>query len=218
MEKLQDIDVDYLFKRLKGAIDLQFKTAYDLDLNALRHRATLWIPGFTGWELVQATGYIGNPVPDNRSVTGRRFSVRYGIIGRAWRLRATQYNWDVNNESRALVRHWGLTLQEARKQGDQHVSLMAFVIPSNETDGDPLGVVYLEADGTNALMPSQGVDDLVKRQAGDSAGRRFADIQADSEIWQPVLHGDHAKHLIGALINLRRAFNWDLKVIAADGR
>jgi hypothetical protein len=207
-----------LFTQLKKAIDLRLKDKYNLDLNAIRHRATLWVPGLPGWELVQASKYIGHPEPENRLVVGRRFSVRYGIIGRAWRLRTTQYNWDVNNKFNALVRHWGLTLREARKQGDQHISLMAFVVPNNEIDGDPLGVVYLEATGTNALMPGRATADLELRVENDPDGRRLADVEADTEIWQPILEGDAAKHLTGALINLRRAFNWDLKIVPSDGR
>jgi hypothetical protein len=48
------------------------------------------------------------------SGVGRRFSVRYGIIGRAWRLNQHQGEGDARAESKEdLVRYWGMTQEEA---------------------------------------------------------------------------------------------------------
>jgi hypothetical protein len=217
LEKLNSADVEDLFARFKGEIDKQIEKSFAVDLKAVPHRGTLWVPGFTGSELVQAARYYGT-IPDSRPVIGRRFSVRYGIIGRAFRLRATQYNWDVSNEANALIRHWGLTRGEARKQGSQHNSLLAFVIENHEPDSDPLAVIYLEAAGTNRFMPGKQIPELKSRVNGDPNGRWTADKLAHDMIWQPLLDSKAADPLIGALMNLRRAFNWDLKIISADGR
>lgn len=217
LDKLEGADVDSLFLQLKTNIDAKFKEV-GIDLANLTHRATLWVPGFTGDELVQAARYRGHPAPPNRPVIGRRFSARYGIIGRAFRLRTSQYNWDVSNEANALVRNWGLTREEARKQGDQHNSLMAFVIPSPEQDKDPLGVVYLEADGTNKLLPAKPIAELEKRVASDTDGRLAADKFAQDMIWQPLWDENKVGALAAALINLRRALDWDFKVSPGDGR
>ena len=217
LEKLNSADVDDLFVRFKSEFDKQVKSAFGVDLQAVAHRATLWVPGFTGAELVQATRYLG-AVEDPRPVVGRRFSVRYGIIGRAWRLRGTQYNWDVSNEGNTLIRHWGLTRGEARKQGTAHNSLLAFVIPSYVPEGDPLGVIYVEAAGTNQFMPGKPVEELSTRIPDDPDRRWAADKLAEDMIWKPLWDQKAVDPLVGALMNLRRAFNWDLKIISADGR
>jgi hypothetical protein len=58
IEKLDGADVEGLFIQLKTAMDERFK-ALGVDLAALPHRATLYVPGFTGDELVHATNIVG---------------------------------------------------------------------------------------------------------------------------------------------------------------
>jgi hypothetical protein len=216
LDKLELTDVDGLFVSVKQDLDAQF-SAIGIDLRNIKHRATLWVPGFIGNELVQAARYVGNMPPSTRPVIGRRFSVRYGIIGRAWRLGATQYNWDVNNKANALIRQWGLTRGEAGAQGIRDSSLMAFVIANSERNTDPLGVVYLEAEGINVLLPKQ-IPELEKRIPGDPNGRRIADKDADELIWQPLWDTHNLDLLVRSLRRLRSAFSWDSKVAPYDGR
>lgn len=216
LDKLEYADMEELFSTFKDELDAQFGIA-GINLSTIPHRATLWVPGFTGDELVQATSYLGTKPPSTRPVIGRRFSARYGIIGRAWRLRTTLYNWDVNNRSNGLIRYWGLTKREAVAQGDRHHSLMAFVIGSAEKDSEPLGVIYLEAEGINVLL-SKPVAELEKALAGDPNGRTVADKDADEIIWQPLWKNRKVAPLVRALRKLRMAFNWDKKVNLNDGR
>jgi hypothetical protein len=209
-------DLPALFARLKAEIDKQIHGAFGVDLSSRNHRATLYVPGFAGQELVQATDYIPAG-KDSRKVIGRRFSVRYGIIGRTFRLRSAMYNWEVHNRGNALVRHWGLTRTEAFKQGSGTTSLMAFPIPPDVTD-EPVGVVYLEVEGINELMPNIPTQDLDQRVPNDPEGRLEADRLVNDEIWMPIWQANLANPVFEALKGMRAEFSWNNPLRAEDGR
>jgi hypothetical protein len=149
---LRSSGVERLFRQVMQNIEQQF-TYLEVKLHdPIHYRATLYVPGFVGEDLVQATRYFGNwNLKDEITVVGRRFSVRYGIIGKAWRLRSCQYNPNVHNENKNLIRDWGFTETEATpfqlSPGNSNVpraSLMAFVL-TDLGNAPPLGVIYLEA-------------------------------------------------------------------------
>jgi hypothetical protein len=215
-EKSKKFDLDSLFGRLKLELDKQFLKEFNVDLTNTRHRATLYVPGMTDEQLVQATKYLPTPNPE-KPVVGRRFSVRYGIIGRAFRQRIALYNWKVDNYRNRLVRIWGLTRSEAYKQGGTATSLMALPIPPNEI-ADPLGIIYLEAHGENILMPSETVADLERDVSGDSNARLTADKLAHDRIWEPLWSANLVQPLYEALEAMKRELTWDTPLVGRDGQ
>jgi hypothetical protein len=215
-EKSKKFDLDGLFARLKLELDKQFLKEFDVDLTKIAHRATLYVPGMTDEQLVQATKYLPAPNPE-RPVVGRRFSVRYGIIGRAFRQRIALYNWKVDNSRNRLVRLWGLTRSEAYKQGGNATSLMALPIPPNENT-DPLGIIYLEAHGENLLMPGEAVATLEREVAADPNGRLTADKIAHDRIWGPLWAANLVQPLYEALEALKNELTWDTPLVGRDGQ
>lgn len=217
-EKSKNLDLDALFARLKLELDKQFLKEFNVDLNKISHRATLYVPGIPDEQLVQATKYLPTPTTNpDRPVVGRRFSVRYGIIGRAFRQRIALYNWKVDNVRNGLVRQWGLTLSEAYKQGGSATSLMALPIPPDES-ADPLGIIYIEAHGENRLMPSEPVVNLEREVAADSNGRLTADKLAHDRIWEPLWAANLVQPLHEKLDAMKRELTWDIPLVGRDGQ
>jgi hypothetical protein len=217
-EKSKKFDLDSLFARLKLELDKQFLGELNVDLTKISHRATLYVPGMTDEQLVQATTYLPRQTANaGRVVVGRRFSVRYGIIGRAFRQRIVLYNWKVDSSRNQLVRLWGLTRSEAYKQGGSATSLMALPIPPDENT-DPLGVIFLEAHGENSLMPGEAVADLEKEVAADPNGRLAADRLAQDRIWGPLWSAGLVQPLYEALDAMKRELTWDTPLVGRDGQ
>lgn len=217
-DKSARFDLDGLFVRLKVELDKKLKDQFGVDMAGIQHRATLYVPGMTDEQLVQATKYLPPPTQNaERKVVGRRFSVRYGIIGRTYRQRTALYNWQVDNSHNQLVRDWGLTRGEAYKQGARATSLMAFPIPP-DLNGDPLGVVFLQADGVNVLMPGKQISDLEQEIANDANGRSEADKLAHDMIWGPLWDARLVQPLYETLQAMKAELTWDTPLQEQDGQ
>ena len=194
-----------------------------VNLGQVEYRATLYVPGFVGQELIQATRYAGNwlaKLGDER-VVGRRFSVRYGIIGKAWRLQASQYFPSVDNNEKSLLREWGFTQDEITPNvagANPKGSLIAFSI-NDVGNAPPLGIIYLEASGPDKFHPanlagrSLSANDLV----GDQSGLTTADKFADDEIWKKLPPGP-IQRLKAQLIRLQVQLRWNDKIHDGVGR
>lgn len=218
LKKSAKFDLEGLFARLKLEIDKKLKSEFNADMAKIPHRATLYVPGMTDEQLVQATKYLPPPAHDpDRKVVGRRFSVRYGIIGRTFRQRTALYNWQVDNTDNRLVRDWGLTRKEAYKQGGEATSLMAFPIPP-DIDVEPLGVVYVEAKGVNRLMPTKSASELQQVIANDPNGRVEADRLAYEQIWKPLWDDQLIQPLYDALDAMKRELTWDSPLTGQEGQ
>ena len=215
-DKSEKFDLEGLFARLKIEIDQQIKKAFAVDMKNIQHRSTMYVPSFTGEQLVQVTKYAPPYIPE-KPVVGRHFSARYRIIGRAFRLRTALYNWDVNNKQNNLVRLWGLTRAEAYKQGGRATSLMAFPIPPDQSS-EPLAIVYLEASGTNQLMPGHSLEDLAASTPNDPDGRSQADVLANDRVWKPLWDDKLVQPLYEALLAMKAEFNWDVPLQGRDGQ
>ena len=224
-EQLARADMGKLFAILKEDIDERIRAVSGVDMRDVPHRATLFVPGFTDDELVQAAGYLGSPgklargqaapPPDKRKVIGRRFSVRFGIIGRAWRLRMAQYNPKVSNDFQALVRFWGLTQLESFKLSKGDASLLAIVVTDGGVNDEPLGIVYYEATGLNRMFPRETVADLTA-DAGRPDGATKGDALAQQEITAALEGAKRLKEIREQLQSLRRLFDWNLRLKDPD--
>lgn len=80
--------------------------------------------------------------PDGRA-RGRTFSIRFGIIGRAWRKQESQLEEEVSSDRKMLVHEWGMTAQEADVAQRRAADLMCVVL---KDDGEIVGVLFASAD------------------------------------------------------------------------
>jgi hypothetical protein len=199
--ELAELDFDRIFANVKRRIDEAFKPGRDL--NKIMHRATLFVPGFVGDELVQATNYFGYGITPTAGKIGRRFSARYGIIGRSWRLRHTLYNPHVTNEKFELVRFWGFTRVEAQEVHGDEAALIAFAVKADK-DVDPLGIIYIEGYEAEAFG-KPGAGEL------DENGLEPGDRQMEA-LWNGLSEKPEVKALVEALLELRGRLAWDSKV------
>jgi hypothetical protein len=85
---------------------------------------------------------------------GRRFSVRFGILGRAWRLGRSLYAADVPLGEDALIEEWGMTRAQARTAAAGKRSFVCIVL---QHDGQRVGILFMDAKPVNAF--EKGVED-----------------------------------------------------------
>jgi hypothetical protein len=72
---------------------------------------------------------------------GRTYSIRFGIVGRAWRT-GQSYVEDVPADPDELMRGWGMTAEEAQSIQDEDRAFLAVVL---RADNLPVGVLYADA-------------------------------------------------------------------------
>lgn len=188
-------------------------SARNVTLSRLHYRATLFVPGFIGQDLVQASRYVGTHNLGDETKIGRPFSTRYGIIGKAWRLQKSLYNPQVSNSSDELIREWGFNKDEARPFAvaaggvAPTASLMAFVI-RDVGNAPPLGVVYIEAQDANQLHDPTppGPWDQARCEAYAEA------------IWNDLANNRVLEKLKLRLKALQEALTWNQKVQQGEGR
>jgi hypothetical protein len=80
---------------------------------------------------------------------GRVFSVRFGIIGRAWRLKESQTQGQVVTKARDLIEQWGMTSEEAKSAASSRKSFLCVLL--KDADKGLVGVFYMDAKGANAF-------------------------------------------------------------------
>ncbi len=146
--------------------------------------------------------------------------MRFGIIGKAWRLQASQYFPKVDNLNKNLLRNWGFT-QDEITQAPNPASpptgcLMAFCI-NDIGNSPPLGVIYIEADGADKLHPAATTGLSADTLLTDGSGMTTADKFADDNIWSK-LKPDLVNRLKAQLIRLQSEMRWNDKIQEAIGR
>jgi len=122
-----------LFRKELNSIDPQIQ---------INGRAALHVrdPLFSN-ALVQSTPYyfFDEDVVGSREVCGRRKSVRYGIIGQAWRSRRSQSMADVDHTKSKLVDEWGALQEEASSlDGTKRWAVAFAFLPKGATDPEAI--------------------------------------------------------------------------------
>lgn len=74
---------------------------------------------------------------------GSTYSERFGIIGRTWRLRESQYEAEVPGDRKTLITEWGMNREEAAGQEDK--SFVTFLL-AEEGVTPFAGLLYIEAE------------------------------------------------------------------------
>ena len=95
----------------------------------------------------QLVEYYPGPSEDK---AGRRWSVRYGIIGRTWRLDHSLTETDVSTEENLLVADWGMTIDEATNWAPKMKSFTAAILRNSV--GRAIAVFYLDSTMENVLL------------------------------------------------------------------
>ena len=111
--------------------------------------------------------YVGEPMgpPGTR---GRRNSIKFGIIGRAWRLGKSDYDPHVGTKVENLVEKWGMTRDEAERAGRGRQSFAVILL--RDSNGDCPGLIFIDSQEINLfghLAPSE-----LERRVTEVAGRR----------------------------------------------
>jgi hypothetical protein len=103
---------------------------------------------------------------------GKAYSVRYGIIGRAWRLQTSQAERVVAGDRDKLMREWGMTDQEAAGHTESQ-SFLAVLLARKETPDNPVGILF--AQGPPQTFHEGQLDEI----ASATDTRQLADAVAD---------------------------------------
>jgi hypothetical protein len=118
---------------------LEFGTKLDRD-DFNQFRFTLHVPDvILEHSLRQLVDYAGC----DRGKAGRVFSMRTGIIGKAWRMEQSQFVADNTYDEDDLVEIWGMTRPEARDTSSRRKEHLAVLIRSPQ--GLPLALLYGDA-------------------------------------------------------------------------
>lgn len=80
---------------------------------------------------------------------GRIKSVRFGIIGKAWRLGKPITQGQVSTNSEDLIKDWGMTRNEATIAGVSRQSLSCVMLRDKSTL--PVGIFYMDAEEKDAF-------------------------------------------------------------------
>lgn len=124
----------------------------DLDFRATIYVEDALLRGY----LYQLLDYY----PRGSGTRGRFISVRFGIVGRAWRSSRNQVQGDIPVEAVELVELWGMTAQEARAAGQGRHSCLAVPLLAGPA---PIGVLYMDATAINVFGDDE--NDALKRDA-----------------------------------------------------
>lgn len=132
-------------RKHKAIID-QYATKVLSDLLIKHLRSTIHVPDMLFDEaLYQLIEYY----PESpQSPHGRSFSVRYGIIGKAWRLEESQHAGAVPTTREELILGWGMTKNEAERAGKGRQSFACIVLKKDQRS---LGIFYLDAQAKDAF-------------------------------------------------------------------
>jgi hypothetical protein len=105
---------------------------------------------------------------------GRRFSIRYGIIGRSWRMRRHDGEGAASADADDLVERWGMTQEEAQR-GTRHRPSYVCVILTDQF-GVPTGILYMDSKEANAFGDKSAALNLASALAAkaDKVGLRGA--------------------------------------------
>ena len=140
-------------------------------IQANRIMATVHVPDVVFEEsLYQIVDYV-----PSGSGSGRRFSVRYGAIGHAWRSgNSSHYNTnDPQHSEDDLVAKWGMTRDEAQRY---RKSGLAICLVLRDAQGKQTGLLFIAAEEVGAVTAkkdfeaqSKDLERLIRQFAGTDA-------------------------------------------------
>jgi hypothetical protein len=103
---------------------------------------------------------------------GRRYSTRFGMLGRAWRLGTSEYEDDIPTTAEDLIKGWGMTQEQAERAGRDRRSFVCGIL---QHGGSLVGVLYLDAKRERAF-PTDIVDRLDNSQLSSELASAVARV------------------------------------------
>jgi|HubBroStandDraft_2_1064218.scaffolds.fasta_scaffold30935_4 hypothetical protein len=99
--------------------------------------------------LYQLIDYLPRKWSATGKVTrGRAWSVRYGLMGRCWRLEKSEMEGSVPTSEVDLIEKWGLTKNEAGGASKKQTMLCHLILSESQ---NPLAIFYLDAEPRDAF-------------------------------------------------------------------
>lgn len=147
-------------------------------------RFTIYVPDVLFQDaLYQLLDYY--PVGGGR---GRRKSLRFGIIGLAWRSAQPQVEGDITTDAQELLKEWGMKRHEATAAGKGRKSFACVVLLDNSRT--PVGLFYLDCREKNAFGTGKD-ESLIKAitEGAEKTGliRDLEQLGKELRQWSPVI-------------------------------
>jgi hypothetical protein len=100
---------------------------------------------------------------------GKVYSIRFGIIGRQWRLRKSVYESSVDTDSNTLVHDWGMTAAEAA-QRTWYESCVVVMLKHEEMEQ---GLLFVGSNMKEAFGDLPIADEIEKSEYATRLGQRL---------------------------------------------
>src|SRR5215472_8289002 len=127
-------------------------------------RATIHVPDIVVNDyLYQLVPYY--PRPAAGGPAGRRFSQRYGLIGRAWRLQQSKGQGETvhgADTATQLIERWGMTADEAADGSHLAPAILCVMLRDPDAAHVPIGLLYIDSTEANVFSPMNGDDVAVE--------------------------------------------------------
>lgn len=115
-----------------------------------------------------------------KTTRGRAWSVRYGMIGRCWRLEKSDAQGSVSKHETELIEKWGMSKAEA--EGGSRQSMFCYLIRGKNQS--PVAILYLDAEPSNAFGDNTQMSKLTEEV--EKAVKEFGLNTALEQIWEQV--------------------------------
>jgi hypothetical protein len=117
---------------------------------------------------------------------GRRKSLRFGIIGLAWRSAQPQVEGDIATDAKELLKEWGMKRHEATAAGKGRKSFACVVLVDNSQT--PVGLFYLDCKEKNAFGNDRALVEAITKGAEQTGLiRDLAELGKELRQWSPVI-------------------------------
>ncbi len=180
-------DLDEYRQRINNEFDRQVATKQIDDLRILVIEKSVEVAISKGWMKQEAKGDYRStihvrdvlfhdamyqlldyyPIGGGRS---RAFSIRRGILGRAWRLVDNQVEGSVPTDSATLIKEWAMTAEEAAFAARERQSFACILLKDGAA---PIGVLYLDSKVLHAF----GSDEKTKTEIANLFRQTSDDYQ-----------------------------------------
>lgn len=169
-DKLQNVVEDHLFGKV-----------LDKEKN---FRFTIYVPDVLFQDaLYQLVDYY--PEGGGR---GRRKSLRFGIIGIAWRSAQSQVEGNITTDAKELLREWGMKRHEATAAGKGRQSFACAVLLDESKT--PVGLFYLDCEEKNAfgaVKDESLIEAITEGAKKTGLIRDLGELGKELRQWSPVI-------------------------------
>lgn len=169
----QEVAQRGVWKKFNEILDKEVKPYATFGFRATLHIEDTLQPE-TLYQLVEYQ-YVSEPQGPAKT-RGRRHSIRFGIIGRAWRLGRSDYDGAVTTNVDDLIKTWGMTHDEAVRAGRGRRSFAVILL--RDASGGYSGLIFIDAT-PERLFGTHTVETLEKRVNTAAMANGLSDAVAE---------------------------------------